>query len=763
MAQIENYREPDYSNIIKREYFDEDNMKYLLLDNDFNKQDRLFLSNYNKHRVSGSLVNVSYKFAEGCEELKLGRLYAQDSMSLQQMRFDLRNPLAKKYYWDIDVENCHYIIAYNFCIKNNLKCDEIKKYIDNREEYLTKVSSNRKMAKTEFLKLLYGGNIKLYNDYYNDINDNMTDEGYKILNEIKKEIDNLMNIVWINNDKLHKFKISKDKKQIIKKPNPKASLMSLLFQTEERKILMCLDTFLKQNGREISVFIHDGGLILKKDGETRFPQDLLNNAMEYINKNIGYNIKLTQKDIKYEWTPKNENESKYDIMKKEFEEHTFMVGSTFYHYQPDGVLDIFKLSDLKTKFSNLTITKYNEEKGKMESKKFVDLWMNDANRLSYERADFFPDINKCPPYVFNLFKGFNAEKFKCDLTEDEINELIQPIYNHLNIITSGNADFVMKWLANIIQYPDIKSEMSIVLRDMGGYLYEGGGTGKNTFIDWFLSEILGKDLYSVVNNNDELYSPFNGIYEGKLLVFVEEASSMSNHRNNDYMKSKITAKEVQINKKGINQYSVRDYCRYLFCSNNKNPIALKQGDRRFFICDSDTCKRGDFEYFNNLYSHLYNNKVKYAFYKYLQTCYTYNCPNQFKKNLPITLVYIELRYLNSPLYIKWIISNLKNGTLRDDIVSNLYINYTKWVEQNRERSIDGIGTLTAFGKMLIECECQSNNNDFKLCNQGNKKKDKNGNMFMKWDIDSVVQNLQKLYILDNDFVYNPVEINKEDI
>jgi hypothetical protein len=127
------YNEPTFP-IYKQEMFDEDNLKQLLVDDNFNKQDRIKLSNYNKHRISGSKINVSYKFGLGCEDLKLGRLFPDESIGLQSFRFDMRNPLAKKFYWDTDIENCHYVIALYQCKKYNespYKCSNLRqgKYI----------------------------------------------------------------------------------------------------------------------------------------------------------------------------------------------------------------------------------------------------------------------------------------------------------------------------------------------------------------------------------------------------------------------------------------------------------------------------------------------------------------------------------------------------------------------------------------------------------------------------------------------------------
>lgn len=56
--------------ITKTERFDEDNLKPLLRDTNFNKKDRERLTDYNKKRYSGGEVSVTYKLATGCEEYK---------------------------------------------------------------------------------------------------------------------------------------------------------------------------------------------------------------------------------------------------------------------------------------------------------------------------------------------------------------------------------------------------------------------------------------------------------------------------------------------------------------------------------------------------------------------------------------------------------------------------------------------------------------------------------------------------------------------
>jgi hypothetical protein len=69
-------------NVVKIEYFDEEVMKPILCDDRFNSKDLKRLSEYNKHRVNGGKVNVSYRFGFGCEEHRLGRLFPDEGLGL---------------------------------------------------------------------------------------------------------------------------------------------------------------------------------------------------------------------------------------------------------------------------------------------------------------------------------------------------------------------------------------------------------------------------------------------------------------------------------------------------------------------------------------------------------------------------------------------------------------------------------------------------------------------------------------------------------
>ena len=342
------------------------------------------------------------------------------------------------------------------------------------------------------------------------------------------------------------------------------------------------------------------------------------------------------------------------------------------------------------------------------------------------------------------------------MTEDEILRLVEPIITHFDYLTSGNSSYLLQWMANIIQTPHIKSEIAPLIRDEGGLILEGGGTGKNIGFEWFGNEILGEEYLHVVGDNKELYTPFNSLFEGKLLVFVEEASGQDNHANADALKAKITSKTINVNKKMVAQYKTRDYTRYVFTSNNRNPMPIKQGNRRFAVFDTNPVKRGDTEYFKKLVKHLDDNDVKWAFYQYLKNMKdTMKTPIDFQKNIPVTKAYKDVRLLNAPLYHKWLVSCLKTGTLKDGSTTELYKTFIKWVENNREGKLDGAITQTAFGLLLSNSKECNKDCDYTITENIGDKHKSHGIMVYHWNIEGLITGLKSIHLLDDNFVYEP--------
>jgi hypothetical protein len=93
-----------------------------------------------------------------------GRCNPNNMNSLFGLRREIRHSIAHKYYTDVDIDNCHPTMLYQLCLKHNIPCEYLEKYVLNRSEYLDKVKSYYDVdyddAKLLFIILLYCGGFK---------------------------------------------------------------------------------------------------------------------------------------------------------------------------------------------------------------------------------------------------------------------------------------------------------------------------------------------------------------------------------------------------------------------------------------------------------------------------------------------------------------------------------------------------------------------------------------------------------------------------
>ena len=282
------------------EYYDPDVMDAILMDTSaFGPKYLGNLSRYKKNRVHGNKVRVQYTFGRGCEKNQLGRLYVKGGLGLQSFPFDMRNPLLDRNYWDIDMENAHYVLLSKLGNEWGVKTDSIQQYIANRTEELRKVSENRMVAKTAFLKVAYGGNIKLYNEHYSD--DGIAPEGdTTLLKKIETEMKVIVDLCWVKYPQYQKI--------VKSKPNPRFSLFALILQTEERKCLMSMVEYLETQKRYMGILIHDGGGVQKLKDEESFPEDLLKGCEDAIFKATGYSHRIVHKPYRHSFVLKKDDE-----------------------------------------------------------------------------------------------------------------------------------------------------------------------------------------------------------------------------------------------------------------------------------------------------------------------------------------------------------------------------------------------------------------------------------------------------------------------
>ena len=175
---------------------------------------------------------------------------------------------------DIDMVNAHPVILNYLCKKNNVDCNILKNYIENRELILSSFGEDRKIIKELFLSILNGG----FKDIYSD---NKQINNY--LKSFEYEIIRIQNYFYIN-----------DKRYLNIDYNYKGKNLSRIILDIENQILQIMLNYFISKNVNILTLEYDG---LKIYTDKRSKHFSINELELNIYKKLGINIKLAFKNI----------------------------------------------------------------------------------------------------------------------------------------------------------------------------------------------------------------------------------------------------------------------------------------------------------------------------------------------------------------------------------------------------------------------------------------------------------------------------------
>jgi hypothetical protein len=111
-------------------------------------------------------------------------------------------------------------------------------------------------------------------------------------------------------------------------------------------------------------------------------------------------------------------------------------------------------------------------------------------------------------------------------------------------------DYILNWLAHIIQKPEKKIGTALVFRS-------SQGAGKSLVTDFVGKQVIGALHYLYCNDMDKVIGKFNGLSANLLLVCSDEVSSWGGaYKSNNRLKSLITQDTSIIEMKGLDPIQV---------------------------------------------------------------------------------------------------------------------------------------------------------------------------------------------------------------
>lgn len=223
------------------------------------------------------------------------------------------------------------------------------------------------------------------------------------------------------------------------------------------------------------------------------------------------------------------------------------------------------------------------------------LWMSNPKRRSFDGVCFYPGRDPLPPRWYNLWQGYTYEPVSWDDVSPTSRDALELWKDHTyHTLCHGDDaiyDYVISWTAHLIQKPEEKPLVAMVLRGEKG-------SGKNSWVDCLGN--LFAPHYFTASNARYLVGNFNAHLERLLLFTLDEAVWAGDKTAESVMKNLITQPRIPIERKGAESYEAASMTRVVFCSNADWVVPAGIGERRFCVLDLSNRRRRHNNYFERM-------------------------------------------------------------------------------------------------------------------------------------------------------------------
>ena len=377
---------------------------------------------------------------------------------------------------------------------------------------------------------------------------------------------------------------------------------------------------------------------------------------------------LTLGSIKY-WVrqyKEKHKKSEEDLLEAAFREmatnfeltHAKIINREIFIKEEDNIITCMTRKHLVTAYEHL-IFEYNKDDIIVQGN-FISKWIkNNPTMRCYTDIGIYPNNSKCPKNIYNMWRPFDMELVN---DYEERPDELAVILNHIKILCGNDevvSDYFIKWIAQMIQYPEVKTICPTLISKEG--------SGKGTLL-LLIEKMIGSSKYfETTDPLRDVWGNFNGRMANKFLVNLNEMSKKDTLECQGKIKGLITDGKLTINNKGMNQYEIQSYHRFIITTNNEDPITTKSDDRRNLVIRTSDELKGNDEYFKNFYKMMDDVNVVKTFYEYLK-----NIPDMenFREiPIPQTEHQNDMKDMNMDIEERWLRDIVQNHE-KDFVMSN---------------------------------------------------------------------------------------------
>jgi len=157
----------------------------------------------------------------------------------------------------------------------------------------------------------------------------------------------------------------------------------------------------------------------------------------------------------------------------------------------------------------------------------------------------------------------------------------------------GAYNWFMKWLGWKLQNPERKIPTAILFRTVQG-------AGKGIVEEHIIMPIFGVQNFRSIDN-DALTKEWGGYLKNRQFIIANEVQ-FNFKRDYQNLKRIVSDSYLDIQVKGYENETIKNYTQFMFFSNMDNSIKIEEGDRRFTVVDQQ--KKQDKEYYTQLVSSI---------------------------------------------------------------------------------------------------------------------------------------------------------------
>jgi hypothetical protein len=306
--------------------------------------------------------------------------------------------------------------------------------------------------------------------------------------------------------------------------------------------------------------------------------------------------------------------------------------------------DRLTFEDLNRLYLNRPILVGTDDKERPIYKTASRIWLQHPDRRQFVGGLTFDPANRISdPTVLNLWNGFATEPKAGDWSL---------LCSHIHSVICGgdqtHYDYLMCWLARMVQHPAELGEVAVVLKG-------GEGPGKGTLAKVML-RILGQHGMHV-SNSKHLVGNFNGHLRDAVFLFCDEAFFAGDKQHVGVLKSLITEPFLTVEAKFQNAVQTPNFLHILMASNEDWVVPASLDARRFLVLEVSDAAKGNHEYFAEIWKQMEDGGYAAMLYDLLHM----NLSSFNVRAVPVTAALQDQRKLSLPVPEAWWRDCLERG------------------------------------------------------------------------------------------------------